>query len=256
LQQNNDIVVLTTVGQTRRGNVVNVNGHQLTAAVAAALQAHKVIYMASQGCVLQQQIKNEQHGKSTSTKRLFELPLSIAQSITNYHHVHVRQGKFATIQDDINSSKDTTATATSLGPRAVELLLNMAWACWAVDRGVRRAHIVNPTDGALLEELFTSRNGANMCLYHDNELLMNADDDEDEDDDEEDAEELLVVTSNDDDDDDHHDDFGMSSSSRRNNNNTPFSSMPSSSLPPSMSAADFLEELRQKRRRSSSDSFQ
>jgi acetylglutamate kinase len=277
LQQNNDIVVLTTVGQTRRGNVVNVNGHQLTAAVAAALQAYKVIYMASQGCVLQQQISSKKQdgaghdnthtgSSSTSTKRLFELPLSIAQSITDYHRVHVRQGKFATIQDDIHSHDSAAADATAtggLGPRAVELLLNMAWACWAVDHGVRRAHIVNPTDGALLEELFTSRNGANLCLYHDDELRRN--DNDENDDDDEDAEELLLANNNDhydDHDDDYYDnDFGMSSSRRDNNINTPpFSSMPtsSSSMPPphsTRSAADFMEELRQKRRRAS-DSFQ
>jgi acetylglutamate kinase len=260
LQQQNDIVMLTTVGQSRRGNVVNVNGHQLTAAVAAALQAYKVIYMASQGCVLQQQIKKQDagHTGSTSTKRLFELPLSIAQSITDYHRVQVRQGKFATIKDENIDNADAT-TAGGLGPRAVELLLNMAWACWAVDHGVRRAHIVNPTDGALLEELFTSRNGANLCLYHDDERRRNDNDEDDDDDD--DAEELLLANNsniNVHDDDDHEDgyydnDFGMTS--RRDSINTPPFSSLSTQPHPTRSAADIMEELRQKRRRAS-DSFQ
>jgi hypothetical protein len=46
--------------------------------------------------------------------------------------------------------------------------------------GVTRAHIVNPTDGALLEELFTSKNGANTCIFHDKELLYLEDDDDDD----------------------------------------------------------------------------
>jgi hypothetical protein len=46
----------------------------------------------------------------------------------------------------------------------------LAWAVWALQQKntVARAHIVNPSDGALLEELFTSsKNGLNTCVYHD-----------------------------------------------------------------------------------------
>ena len=34
---------------------------------------------------------------------------------------------------------------------------------------MHHAPIVNPSDGALLKELFTSKNGVIMCLYHDEE---------------------------------------------------------------------------------------
>lgn len=50
-----------------------------------------------------------------------------------------------------------------------------AWASWALDHGVKRAHVVNPADGALLEELFTSKNGVNTCLYHDDEIVEQED---------------------------------------------------------------------------------
>ena len=59
---NNDVVVLTTVGLSPMGELVNVNGYHLAATVAASLGASKLIYMANQGCVLQR--KGDRHSHS------------------------------------------------------------------------------------------------------------------------------------------------------------------------------------------------
>lgn len=154
---NNDVVLLTTVGCSSHGDSVNVNGQHLAAAVASSLKAHKLIYMANQGSVL-----------SLTNDRTFlqEIPLSFAQELCDYHKVRVHKTGFANFEQ----------ARHNLEPRGVELLLNLAWASWAVDNGVTRAHIVNPKDGALLEELFTSKNGANTCLYHDDEIVAEEED--------------------------------------------------------------------------------
>lgn len=147
----NDIVLLSTVGLSAMGELVNVNGYHLAATVAASLQASKLIYLASQGSVLR--------SKNSQTP-IQELPISFAESIAAYHQVACSNMGFATFQ----SAKET------LEPSAVELLLHMAWSVWAVKNGTSRAHICNPSDGSVLEELFTAKNGANTCIYHDDEI--------------------------------------------------------------------------------------
>ncbi|CAB9512254.1 Amino-acid acetyltransferase [Seminavis robusta] len=154
---NNDVVLLTTVGCSMQGESVNVNGQHLAASVAASLNAYKLIYMANQGSVLSE--------KESQGKFFQEIPLSFAQQLCDYHKVRVHKTGFANFEH----------ARQRLPPRAVELLLNLAWGSWAIDQGVTRAHVVNPKDGALLEELFTSKNGANTCLYHDDENLTEDD---------------------------------------------------------------------------------
>jgi acetylglutamate kinase len=146
LSQNNDVVLLTTVGLSHLGELVNVNGYHLSAAVAAALNSYKLIYMSNEGAVM----KNKDG-------LIQELTLSSAQAITDYHSVQVHNTGFATFE----------LARQSLDPGAVELLLHLGWSAWAMQHGVNRAHIVNPSDGAILEELFTSKNGANTCILQD-----------------------------------------------------------------------------------------
>ena len=148
----NDIVLLSTIGLSAMGELVNVNGYHLAATVAASLQASKLIYIASQGSVLR--------SKKDQTP-IQELPVSFAESITGYHQVACSNMGFATFQNAKEQLHDSSA---------VELLLHMAWSCWSVKNGTSRAHICNPSDGSVLEELFTAKNGANTCIYHDDEI--------------------------------------------------------------------------------------
>jgi len=43
----------------------------------------------------------------------------------------------------------------------------MGWASRAIEHGVERANIINCEDGALLEELFTARQGYGTCISQD-----------------------------------------------------------------------------------------
>ena len=162
--KDNDIVLLSTVGLCRDGDLVSVNGYHLAASVAASLEAHKIIYLANEGSIL--------HKKGGGQDDIIqELPLSFAEEIIDYYGVKVHSKGFANFD----------AARQELDPRGVELLLHLGWGSWALENGVKRAHIVNPTDGALLEEIFTTKNGANTCLFHDDEF---EDDDDAIDDDE------------------------------------------------------------------------
>jgi len=190
-----DIVLLTTLGTSSNGDLVSVEGEHLAATVAASLGARKLIYMSSMGSVLAvrddtdddddedeeamnvHNVDDVNAATSTSTTNktmekkeeekqkiiLQEIPLSFATDLTEYYGLEVySKAGFASLD---RASRD------DLPARAKELLLNLGWASWAVENGARRAHIVNPKDGGLLEELFTSKNGANTCLYHDRELI-------------------------------------------------------------------------------------
>jgi hypothetical protein len=46
-------------------------------------------------------------------------------------------------------------------------ILKMGWASRAIEHGVERANIINCEDGALLEELFTARQGYGTCISQD-----------------------------------------------------------------------------------------
>lgn len=147
---NNDLVLLTSVGASRLGESVSVNGNQLAATVAAALQARKLIFMSSKGCVLRQR---------GASKTLQEVSLGFVNRLLAYYRVAADGiGYMSSFEDEYGLSLE-----------AQELLMLLGWSSWALEEGAYRAHIVNPGDGALLEELFTSKNGANTCVYRENE---------------------------------------------------------------------------------------
>lgn len=145
----NDIVLLTTVGTTPYGELVDVNGYHLAASVASSLGAHKLVYMANEGSFLQKK----------DGLPLQEVPLSFVNDLVDHNDVKIFNTGFASFEN----------ARQNLSSSAVELLLHLGWSAWALERGVTRAHVINPTDGAILEELFTSKNGLNTCIYHDDE---------------------------------------------------------------------------------------
>ncbi|GAX19047.1 hypothetical protein FisN_8Hh271 [Fistulifera solaris] len=149
VMHDNDIVLLTTVGTTPYGELVDVNGYHLAASVAASLGAHKLVYMANEGSFLQKK----------NGLPLQEVPLSFVNDLVEHNHVKIFNTGFASFEN----------ARQNLSSSAVELLLHLGWSAWALERGVTRAHVINPTDGAILEELFTSKNGLNTCIYHDDE---------------------------------------------------------------------------------------
>jgi amino-acid N-acetyltransferase len=161
--KNNDIVLLSTVGTSRLGDLVNVNGNHLAASVAAALQSRKLVTLANDDAVLR---------RKGSIKTMQEIPLGFSKALLNYYDIKVSKVGFAAFHTAMEKLRD---------PKAVELLLHIGWSSWALDQGVNRAHIVNPGDGSLLEELFSSKHGVNTCLYHEEnaeDLLEDSGDDD------------------------------------------------------------------------------
>jgi acetylglutamate kinase len=155
---NNDVVLLSSVGLSPFGDLVNVNGYHLAATVAAKLYATKLIFIANTDSSVLRRV-----GETTSIQ---EIPISLSKDIINYHKVKCHNTGFATFEHARNT----------LQPGDVELLLNFGWCNWALDRGVGRAHIINPeADGSLLEELYTSNYGANTCIYHDSDMQQRTD---------------------------------------------------------------------------------
>jgi amino-acid N-acetyltransferase len=160
---NNDVVLLTTVGTSRLGACINVNGNHLAASVAAALNAHKLVFFSDQGAVLRK--------KYDESKTLQDIPVSFVKDFLDYHQVQVHRAGFANFE----------VASRNLDPSAVEMLLHLGWSSWALEQGVKRAHIVNPGNGALLEELYTARHGVNTCIFQDDEQDELEDDDIDDD---------------------------------------------------------------------------
>lgn len=152
--ENNDIVLLSTVGMSRQGNAVHVNGQHLAATVAASLQANKLVFLSQNDAVMRK--------AGVTDKTMQEVPLQFTKALLHHHHVRVNPAGLA--------SYDQSKDLANAQPEAMELLLHMAWSSWALEQGVNRAHMVNPySDGSLLEELFSSKEGLNTCLYHEDE---------------------------------------------------------------------------------------
>jgi len=61
--------------------------------------------------------------------------------------------------------KNTPSLGGNLDQKS--MILKTGWASRAIEHGVERAHIINCEDGALLEELFTARQGHGTCISQD-----------------------------------------------------------------------------------------
>jgi acetylglutamate kinase len=149
---NDNILVLTNVILDRTGDDwVCADGCQLAAKVAVELQANKLILFSNTPKLL-----------TFGDAHVQDIPLSMAKAILEAHE----DG-----DDDDNEPEDDQEDQIDEPDEAFWRELH--WAAYAVEKGTARAHLVNaPLDGALLEELFTAVNGANTCLYHDDELLV------------------------------------------------------------------------------------
>eukprot|EP00525_Craspedostauros_australis_P000095 CAMPEP_0198124136 /NCGR_PEP_ID=MMETSP1442-20131203/39230_1 /TAXON_ID= /ORGANISM="Craspedostauros australis, Strain CCMP3328" /LENGTH=267 /DNA_ID=CAMNT_0043783473 /DNA_START=59 /DNA_END=862 /DNA_ORIENTATION=- len=175
--ENRDIVLLTTMGASTDGEMIHVNGPHLAAKIAAECQAHKVIYMMSSGMVLRQQKQQQEQQQQQEMKSVVELntpdflqdiPLSFVETVLQQSGMQIHSHGFVTQQEQQEHQKDELSATKDETNKA--FLMKLSWAAWAVHHGVTRAHIVNPGDGAILEELFTEQHGTNTCLFHDNEI--------------------------------------------------------------------------------------
>lgn len=148
LHENRDICLLTGIGVSPSGEVFNVNTECLAAGVAGALGARKVIYFT----------ENDMEMKHTiHEKKIQALRLSDASALLNYYGIQCHKNGYVTVENESLFENSTDE---------LDMLIRIGWGTRALEQGVKRAHIISPRSGAVLQELFT-RDGNGVLLSGD-----------------------------------------------------------------------------------------
>jgi len=142
----NDVVVLTTLGVSPSGEMFSVNSECLASGVASAMIASKLVFLSETGTTLRH---------VDTSKPIQSLRLADAKRLLKYNGLQ-QIGNYALKYDQ---AKKHPSGVTSV-------LRKIAWSLPALEKGVKRAHIVPPTDGGLLLELYT-RDGSGMLISRD-----------------------------------------------------------------------------------------
>ena len=148
----NDIVLLTTLGFSPSGEVFNVNSEALAARVAGQIQANKIIFFAFHQIQIRK--RDEQH------TLLQNLRLNDAKMVLEHYQIKIDSRGYATFTRDENGNFPVYQTPV------LETLVKLGWSIDALEKGVKRAHIITPFNGALLEELYT-RDGSGTLISRD-----------------------------------------------------------------------------------------
>mmetsp|Transcript_18169 Transcript_18169/g.26952 ORF Transcript_18169/g.26952 Transcript_18169/m.26952 type:complete len:679 (-) Transcript_18169:100-2136(-) len=142
-----DIVLLTNLGVSPSGEVFNVNSESLAANTAGALSASKIIFFTTQGTAL----------RSVETGKMIQnLRVTDARNLLDHYQVMIHPRGFASI----------TPSHHRLSRAEIETLIKFGWSTHALEKGVKRAHILYPANGALLQELYT-RDGSGTLISRD-----------------------------------------------------------------------------------------
>jgi amino-acid N-acetyltransferase len=175
LHNSRDICLLTTLGVSPSGEVFNVNSECLAASVAGALEASKIIYFTEKEMELRHRI----HGNKIQSLRL-----SDALRLLEYHGISCSKKGFVTMtkrdEEHMNDSdgsndghetenkkkQDDTGVKTEMTRDTRDMLLRIGWSIQALEQGVKRAHIISPKYGSVLQELYT-RDGSGMLVSGD-----------------------------------------------------------------------------------------
>ncbi|KAL3938707.1 MAG: hypothetical protein SGBAC_006440 [Bacillariaceae sp.] len=152
-----EIVLMTSVGIDQTGEVLNVNSEALAAFTAASLCANKLVYCCNNGMVLRDK-------ETKMTVQNFRA--KDARVILDHCNMDVRKDYFMSHVD-----------MEGLNEGESEMLVKIGWSCKAIRDGVERAHIVAPSNGALIEELFTAKQGTGTCISEDTFESVHPDDD-------------------------------------------------------------------------------
>ena len=125
VHQANEIAIVSPLGISPSGEIFYVNSHEVAARFAISLGASKLIYC----------LENPSHllfHTSRGPELLQSLQYVDAKSLNNRY------------RSNSNSNEDISEMLVALGASMAPLQL-----------GVKRAHIINPSKGALLQELYT-----------------------------------------------------------------------------------------------------
>jgi len=171
LHNNRDICLLNTLGVSPSGEIYNVNSESLAASVAGAMGASKIIYFTESEVELRHnQFGNKiQHLRYTDAKRLLE---HCNVQIHNRGAVTIGKNNKAKEEgknDDEDNEDDEVSKQKNVldnNPHAMDMLAKIGWSMKAVEKGVRRAHVISPKFGAVLQELYT-RDGSGTLISRD-----------------------------------------------------------------------------------------
>jgi amino-acid N-acetyltransferase len=134
------------LGVSPTGEVFNVNSEYLAAFAGGALGASKVIYFLEQDLELRHKI----HG-------------------SKIHHLRVNDGRNLLAMNDIHIQKKGFVFVGEKCPyldAEQSMLVKIGWSMHALEKGVKRVHIITPENGSLLQELYT-RDGAGTMISGD-----------------------------------------------------------------------------------------
>jgi amino-acid N-acetyltransferase len=138
---------MTSLGASPSGEIFNVNTEHLASYVAGALKASKVVFFTVHGSAF---IENQ------NKKLVQNLRVSDARNVLKYNNVTVNNSKgFSSFDHD-----------EDLPPESKEAFVKLGWCVASLDLGVKRAHIISPINGALLQELYT-RDGSGTLISRD-----------------------------------------------------------------------------------------
>ena len=147
LHQTRDVCLLTTLGVSPSGEVFNVNSESLAATVAGALAASKIIFFLEN----QVRLRNRDFGN-----KVMSLRHSDASNLLQHHNIEIRKrGAVIVSRSHLGDDKGVQ-----------DMLIRIGWATSALDQGVKRAHLLAPIQGALLQELYT-RDGSGTLVSRD-----------------------------------------------------------------------------------------
>lgn len=157
LHDSRDICLLSSLGVSPSGEVFHVNSESLAASVAGAMSASKIIYFTEQEIELRHGV----HGN-----KIQNLRISDARNLLEHHHVqiHPRRG-FVTI-GEAETEKDNDDADFVVDNPKTDMLIKIGWSTAALELGVKRAHIISPQNGSVLQELYT-RDGSGVLLSRD-----------------------------------------------------------------------------------------
>ena len=143
---NRDIVLLTTLGVSPTGEVFNVNSEYLAAYAGGALGASKVIYFLEKDVELRDSIHKT---------RIPHLRVNDGRRLLEANGISAEKRGFVFVGDDCPHNDEK-----------LNLLVKIGWSMHALEKGVKRVHMISPENGALLQELYT-RDGAGTMISGD-----------------------------------------------------------------------------------------
>mmetsp|Transcript_22926 Transcript_22926/g.45824 ORF Transcript_22926/g.45824 Transcript_22926/m.45824 type:complete len:1109 (-) Transcript_22926:128-3454(-) len=153
VHETNDIVLLTSLGVSPSGEIFNVNSEFLAASVAGALSASKIIYFNVHGTSFQNKY---------TKKPVQNLRVSDARNLLAHYKMRIHPKGFCLVDLDEDSPHQEALRA----PGAMETLIKVGYSMVALEKGVKRAHILAPENGALVQELYT-RDGCGTLISRD-----------------------------------------------------------------------------------------